>query len=375
MVQLKPFEGATNRTSVAVFGKGYPIRYPVSYSYWVKKKEGRGSAIGFDTPYEEVTKELVTFRKWHAEPVDAEDKTSPWITAKPKALKALRKILGKSEYVAHEGANTGGANAIYWVEITGTRPGGMAIISNITEGAKKKATSTHAAVEEALLYPLLRGRDVGRWSAIPSAHILMTQDPKRRRGIDSRTMETTYPRGHSYLVKFEKALRARAAFRRYFRDDDPFWSMFNVGEYTLSPWKVVWREQAAGLMAAVVGPVKRRPVVPDHKLMSVDVASSEEGYYLCAALNSAPARLATLAYSIEVSMSPHILKNIRISRFSRKSRTHARLSQLSEAAHKATHDAAEVRRIEDEVDRVAARLWDLTDEELAEIRSSLADLE
>jgi SAM-dependent methyltransferase len=94
MVELKPFEGATNRTSVAVFGKGYPIRYPVPYSYWVKKKKGRGSAIGFDTPYEEVTKELVTFRKWDAEPVDAKDNTSAWVAARPKALRAIRKILG-----------------------------------------------------------------------------------------------------------------------------------------------------------------------------------------------------------------------------------------------------------------------------------------
>ena len=153
MVELKPFEGATNRTSVAVFGKGYPIRYRDSYSYWVKKKEGRGSAIGFDTPYEEVTKELVTFRRWHAEPVDAKDKTSSWIAAKPKALRAIRKILGPSEYHAYEGSNTGGANGVYWVEITGTRPGGLAIISNITEGAKRKVESTKAAIEADLLTP------------------------------------------------------------------------------------------------------------------------------------------------------------------------------------------------------------------------------
>ncbi len=375
MVELKPFEGAANRTSVAVFGKGYPVRYPVPYSYWVKKKEGRGSAIGFDTPYEEVTKELVTFRRWHAEPVDATDKTSAWMTAKPRALRALRKVLGRSEYIAHEGANTGGANSIYWVDISGTRPGGLAIISNITEGAKKKAISTQAAVEEALLYPLLRGRDVGRWSAVPSAHILMAQDPKTRRGIDIRTMETNYPKAHSYLVKFEKALTVRAAFRRYFREDDPFWSMFNVGEYTFSPWKVVWREQAAGLVAAVVGPVKRRPVVPDHKLMSIEVASRREAHYLCAALNSAPSGLVAAAYTIEVSMSPHVLKNVRIMKFSGDNRVHLRLSELSESAHRATAsgEAAGVNRIEEQVDQLAAKLWDLTGEELAEVRASLAE--
>jgi type I restriction-modification system DNA methylase subunit len=69
MVELKPFEGATNRTAVAVLAKGKRVSYPVSYQYWKKRGEGRGSAIGFDTPYEEVTSAKITFRNWHAEPV------------------------------------------------------------------------------------------------------------------------------------------------------------------------------------------------------------------------------------------------------------------------------------------------------------------
>ena len=114
------------------------MRYPVSYQYWKKRSEGRGSAIGFDTPYEEVTTEKVTFRKWFAEPVDRAEETSAWITARELALRALHKVLGRSFYSAHEGANTGGANGIYWVEIMGFRPGGLAIVANITEGARRK---------------------------------------------------------------------------------------------------------------------------------------------------------------------------------------------------------------------------------------------
>lgn len=375
MVELKPFEGATNRTSVAVLGKGYPVRYPVSYSYWVKKKEGRGSAIGFDTPYEEVTKELVTFRRWHAEPVDAKDNTSPWIAAKPKALRAIRKILGPSEYHAYEGSNTGGANGVYWVEITGTRPGGLAIVSNIIEGAKRKVESTKAAIETDLLYPLIRGRDVDRWQAEPSAYIIMAQDPKTRRGIPIPKMKRDFPKAYAYFIRFEKLLKIRAAYRRYFTEDDPFWTMFNIGDYTFSPYKVVWREQAASLTAAVVRPVKRRPVIPDHKLMMVDLDSKNEAHYLCALLDSAPARLVVAAYAVEIQISTHILENIRIPKFSEKNRPHLRLAELSEAAHKAAAagESAEVKRIEDEVDQVAAKLWDLTDEELAEIRSSLEE--
>ena len=374
MVELKPFEGATNRTSVAVLGKGFPIRYPVSYSHWVKKKEGRGSAIGFDTPYEEVTTKLVTFRKWHAEPVDEKDKTSAWVAAKPKALRAIRRIIGPSDYRAYAGSFTGGANAVYWVEITGARPAGFSIISNIIEGAKRKVEKIQAAIETDVLYPLLRGRDVNRWWAEPSAHIIMTQDPKKRIGIDEQVMKRRYPKTYGYLKRFEPALRARKTQAvRHLMDRGPFYSIFAVGDYTFSAYKVLWREQAAGLTAAVVGPVKRRPVIPDHKLlMMVAVDSSKEAHYLCATLNSAPSRFAVSSYAVEISMDTHILQNVCIPRFSEGNRVHLSLSELSEAAHKAaaSGDTAGVKRIEDEIDRVAAKLWDLTDAEISEILAS-----
>lgn len=74
-------------------------------------------------------------------------------------------------------------------------------------------------------------------------------------------------------------------------------------------------------------------------------------------------------------MSPHVLKNVRIMKFSGDNRVHLRLSELSESAHRATAsgEAAGVNRIEEQVDQLAAKLWDLTGEELAEVRASLAE--
>jgi hypothetical protein len=375
MVELNPFEGATNRTAVAIFVKGMRVRYPVSYQYWKKREAGRGSAIAFDTPYEEVTSEKITFRAWHAEPVDRKDQTSSWITGRRRALRALHNVLGESPYEAHEGSNTGGANGIYWVEIVGERPGGLSIIVNITEGARRAIPKTQAAIETELLYPLLRGRDVARWGAVPSIHILMAQDPETRRGIAVEKMEKKFPKAHSYLTKFEKMLRARPAFKRYFRDTDPFWSMFNISPFTFSPWKVVWREQASTFTAAVIGPHERRPVIPDHKLMMVAAASHGEAHYLCAALNSAPSCLAISAYVIQIQMDTHILENVAVAKFDAQNSNHQRLAELSEAAHRAAAkgDSAEVRRIEEQIDRVAARLWSLKDDDLAEIKRSLEE--
>jgi SAM-dependent methyltransferase len=381
MVALDPFEGASNRTAVIVLEKGRPTRYPVPYLVWRKR---RGDRFTYDSTLEEVIHATRRLR-FGAEPVDSDDPTSPWLTARPRALRAIRKVLGRSGYVAHAGVYTGGANAVYWVDVVGKRPDGLVVVRNITEGAKVKVNEVTEPIEPDLLYPLLRGRDVRRWRAEPSAWILMVQDPKRRRGIEERELRSRYPRVYGYLKKFEKTLRERAAFKRYFTRRDrgggiiesgPFYSMFDVGDYTFAPWKVVWREQGSSMTAGVVGLEDGKPTVPDHKCMLVDCRTPGEAYYVCALLNSSLCVAAVLGYAVEIQMDPHILKRIRIPRFDPKNRVHRRLADLSARAHEAARhdDGRALTGLEAEVDRFAARLWELTDEELAEIRRSLREL-
>jgi hypothetical protein len=380
MVELKPFEGAANRTAVAVFAKGHAIRYPVSYQYWVKKRKGRGSGIGFDTPYEEVSKELISFRPWQAEPVNAKDITSSWITARGKALKALHKVLGPSDYKAREGVNTGGANAVFWVSITGARPGGSLMISNLTEGARRKVASSQASVESELVYPLLRGSDVNRWRAVPEAHIILTHEKgKRLNAIPIKKMQETYPKTYSYLKKHESILKARkSGVVRSLMEQGLFYSIFALGDYTFAPWKVVWPWISSRVRAAVVGSHEGKTVMPEHNTSFVSFDSRQEADYFCAAFNSAPCE-ATIIFSYAGGgggiAAPSVLGRIAIPKYSPKNHLHQSLTELSRAAHKAAaaEDTAEVKQTEDEVDRNAAKLWGLSGEELAEIKRSLEE--
>jgi hypothetical protein len=48
-----------------------------------------------DVTLDDVTKEkIATYRQFVAEPVDEADPTSSWITGRPRALKAVKKVLG-----------------------------------------------------------------------------------------------------------------------------------------------------------------------------------------------------------------------------------------------------------------------------------------
>ncbi|MDD5483199.1 MAG: N-6 DNA methylase [Kiritimatiellae bacterium] len=378
MVTLNPFEGATNRTAVLILTKGRAVHYPIPYQYWKKKGTGRGAGIAFDTPYEEVTTNKITSKNWYAMPVDPNDSTSAWMTGRRAALNATRKVLGPSKYVAHEGANTGGANAVYWISVVGKRPDGNLMVSNITEGARRQTPSVQAAVEAELVFPLLRGRDVQRWIASCGAAILVPQNPKDPRyAISEEIMQAHYPKAHAYFKRFEDVLSQRkSAVIKGLAKKQGFYFLYSIKVYTLSKYKVVWREQAETLTAAVVGPLEGQSVIPDHKLMMVDVLTKNEAHYLCAVLNSLPVRFAVAAYGMEIQTGVHVLKHIAVPKYSDIAKVHMRLVELSQSAHKtaAKGNDADVREIEAEIDKTAAKLWGLSDEDLTEIKRSLEEM-
>jgi hypothetical protein len=375
MVALQPFEGASNRTAVMVLKKGEPTAYPVPYTLWRKKK---GVRFTYDSPLAEVQRATVRLN-FAAEPVDPNDSTSPWLTAHPHALKAVRQVLGQSDYKAREGVNTGGANGVYWVEIIDRRPDGLVLIRNLTRGAKVKVPEVVEAVEPDLLYPLLRGRDVQRWKAEPSAYIIVTHKPGMRlNAIPEKEMQECYPRTYGYLKRFEQTLLKRGGWevKQMMKAGKPFYSMSEIGEYTFAPWKVVWREQASTMTASVVSPKDGKPVMPDHKLMLVDCASEDEACFVCACLNSSVGQMVAVSYAVEIQMTPHILEHIRIPRFESGNPVHLRLAELSKEAHAAAArgDAQGLRAIEAEIDQQAAQVWGLSAAELRAVQESLSEL-
>lgn len=380
MTELQPFEGASNRTSVVVLEKGSPTKYPVTYNLWWKKVKGVG--IGTDFPFDAVN-EIATYRRFFAEPVDPGDTTSPWLTGRSKAIRAIKKVLGKSYYQAHAGVYSGGANGVYWVNIIGDTPQGLVMIANITEGAKTKVESIQTAIEPDLLYPLLRGRDVKRWYAKPSAHILMVQDPVKREGVSYDQMKANYHKTYAYLKHFENELRQRKSrgVSDMIESGAPFYTMFAVGDYTFAPYKVVWRYISTEFTCAVASDYEdenlgKKLIIPDHRLMIVPLLAKEDAHYLCAMLNSSPSRFLVQNYVVETQISTHALQHTCIPRFDPGNKVHRELAGLSQNAHYAAGigDEGGIRELEQRIDELAAQMWGLTKAELKEIQESLAEL-
>ncbi len=382
MSGLQPFEGATNRTAVMVVRKGQQVKYPVEYVLWKADKPVCPS----DT-LKQVNRKT-TRRKLAAEPTNKAQsgfKTDRWLTAGRDAIRALRKFTGGvlQVYQAYEGSNTGGANGVYWLAIEGPAGKKHVFVTNYTRGAKRQVRQyTGYKIETELLYPLLRGRDVNRWSATPSLHILVAQDPQTRMGYKEEWLRDVAPLTYQWLAQFQKELLERAAFKKYFGNKQAaeFWTMYNIGSYTFAPFKVVWSEIAHTLKAAVVGSVEdehlgKRIVMPDHTVVFIPARDENEAHYVCALLNSTPAQLAATAY-IVLHPDPHILTRIALPKFDPHSETHKALAAASKAAHKAAAKGKteQVMEAEEKIDCLAARVWNLTDEEMQDIKDSLRDL-
>jgi hypothetical protein len=303
--------------------KGTATKYPVDYVKWLP---GQGCFSQQDCL---------------AEPIDPRAPSSPWLVCpKNESVADLRRMVGPSDYTAHLGANSGGANGVYWLEVLEKTDDGL-LVQNMADKGKRQVEQVRAVIEPDLLYPLIRWGDVSRFSAKPSAHILLAQDVDTRKGIDEELMRRRYPMTLEYLERFRDMLVSRSAYRRY-QGRSPFYSMYNVGRYSISPLKVIWRRMDRRINAAVVevqdDPLLGvRPAIPQETCVLIDCQSAAEAHYICAVLNSTPVNELISAHSVHGGKSfgtPGMLEFVKLRRFDADNRLHAELSECSMAAHR-----------------------------------------
>lgn len=363
--RVAAFDGAAARALVLVLEKGTETQYPVPYCRWRRKKHVR---LGDDLPLPQIMAKTNRV-EWAAAPMQAAD--SAWLTGHPAALDAVRKLSGESDYEAHAGVYTGGANAVYWLDVL-EDAGEWLRVRNITAGAKRPVPRIESWIEARFVYPLLRGNEVWRWKAKPSIHILLVQDPQTRRGYAPDWLRDHAPHTWAYLAQFEAMLRERAAYRRYYQPQHPFYSMFNVGLYSFAPVKVVWKGFGTKRMkAAVISTQAGKPIMTNQAMHPfIGLQDESEAHYLAASLNSAAFEYAVLSQGQVGGKSfaqPGLLKLLRLPRYEANHGLHQALANLSRDAHAGSPDDAAIAA-------TTADLWGLSLAEQRDILQSLGEL-
>jgi hypothetical protein len=379
---LAPFEGATNRTAVLVVSKSNtPFKYPVRYVVWTgKSREPIVPENSLDEVRTKTNRQVLA-----AEPINSDHLTSPWLTLPEETLGGIKKILGSNTYTAYEGVNAGGLSGCFWIRVIDELKNGDLLIENLHDAGKIKVEKVQTVIEADLVYPLVRGREAWRWHSQPSAHIILANRTDKLAGLPEAELKSRWPKTFNYLKKFEGSsqhpvrgtLRGRALYKLFFKPTDPFYSMFNVGPYTVSEWKVVFKDLSEVFQAAVIGPLESgptaKPVLADLTLRLIPINSGPEAYYLSALLNSSPSVLMLHASSVGVQTQryhPSDLAQIRIPSFNAEDELHLELAELAKKCHLAAASRSpELSSFEAAVDISASRLWDITEGELKAIRN------
>ncbi len=141
------------------------------------------------------------------------------------------------------------------------------------------------SLEDAYIYPMLKSSDVGNGKVRAIRKFMLV--PQKHVGDDTSHIKITAPKTWRYLNENAVALKKRAS--AIYRNRPPF-SIFGVGDYSFSPWKVAISGFYKKLEFKVIGPVEGRPVVFDDTVYFLSCWSEEEANFVACLLNSKPAK-------------------------------------------------------------------------------------
>ncbi len=140
--------------------------------------------------------------------------------------------------------------------------------------------SERVELEPAYLFPLLKSSDLANQRLTPQRYVLVTQ---RTPSEDTYTIKTAAPKTWNYLIAHEDLLDRRKSIIYQKR---PKFSVFGIGEYSFSQWKVAISGLYKKLQFVVVGQYHNKPILLDDTCYFIPCSSEQEAYFICSMLNS-----------------------------------------------------------------------------------------
>jgi len=382
LVELYPFEGTTNRTSLLIIKHG-KTKFPIKSLVW--SNPNRNSIFPEDELQYII--DSTNRNKMIMTPINERKPESSWMIISKLAHNALRKSIGKSKYVAHLGVDSKFVG-IYWIDILSKQKNEI-LITNRSKAGRKKVKERKKVIEKDLVYPLMRGRDVKRWFGEASGYMIVPHESNGK-PLRETKMKTNYTHTYSFLHSFKDELLERSIYKLWGKND-PFYAIYDIGRYTFRPYKLVWRYisgkiSGKGEFSATVINSKsdkflgEKIIIPDCKLILVPFMNQDEANYVAAILNSSISQLIVMSYTVETAISTHVLKHINVPKFDPKNKLHMKLSNSSKKAHKLSRkiylDNNEMMKIklenlEAQIDLLVAKTFKISLKELEAIKDNL----
>jgi hypothetical protein len=136
-------------------------------------------------------------------------------------------------------------------------------------------------IEEDYLYPLLKSSDLGNGRVKECRKKgIVTQ---KTVGEDTFKIKYIAPNTWNYLQSHSDKLLLR---KSSIYKGKPIFSIFGVGDYSFSPWKVAISALYKKLTFFVINPINDKPVVFDDTVYFLSCRSQLEANFVCSLLNS-----------------------------------------------------------------------------------------
>lgn len=339
---LKPFPDAANKTAIFVAKKGCDKpEFPINYYIW-DRAPGKTRNIPEYASKQAVLNQI-TRKQYEANPVGKSN--SPWAILLPGEFEMCKKLIGRCEWTEGKKGITCDLNGVYFVNIVNvSHDNSLVQIETRPEAGRTNiGPKQRFWVEPTLLYPVVKGAADLDCCIYNPKHELCAIVPNK--GISGElltqtkiSVERDNPNLFQYFKSFESQLKRRSTYRTRM-SKAPFYSVYNVGEYTFSPWKVIWPEQPGsnGFPVAVVNMrningLGDKIIVPDHKIYFAEFDEPTLAYYLCGILSCSYVQKFVKSFHIMLQVGD-IFKFMRLPEFNSSDTRHIQLVSLVQEAH------------------------------------------
>ena len=359
------------------FSKGIKMKYPMNtyrvYTQKIKKK------IDSHSKWNEVSKQL-SYQDLIAQPVDFNDLQSAWLTLDNMSF--ANNVLDKSKpryYKGRKGIEPAGAKGIYILKHPIKKENGNLIIENdMTRQRRQDVIDmgvNRGEVEETYIFPMLGGRNIAKWRVKSNEFMIVPHSALYKYGIPVDILSKTAPNTYLWLNYYHDVLLdTRIQNGKFFNPNlQPFYRLDNVGEYTYSPYKVLWKEQTGSMSAVVVGSYlesipnadptlfsENKPIVVDSKVLMLDVYNELEAYFVCGIINSSSVTNVIDGYAISTNRGVDVLKYVAIPLFDMDNPLHFDIAMKSKNIHSAVKkddSDSSIAILENELDSLVIQLF------------------
>ena len=151
----------------------------------------------------------------------------------------------------------------------------------VSDGKLINKNNEDVEVEDELVYPLLKGSSLRKFYAQDvSRRLILTQT---KLSEDTNKIKEMYPKTWQYLMKNKKAFSKRKS--RVFQGK-PAFSIFGVGDYVFSPYKVALAGFYKKPIFTFVVPINGKPVLFDDTCYYLSFQNYSEALFTCSVLNN-----------------------------------------------------------------------------------------